>query len=143
MSLDNPSRVEKAIKAWEGFGYKRYVVYGLLALFLIGVVLYLFEAGGNWNNSRKIDKLKANVNAAVDKLAESQANVAKAKQDEAVQLDRVKKDTEALVVATNATDAAKQETNRALDNLNSAVNANRSVDVTGDNLKRQIKELNE
>lgn len=143
MSLDNPSRVERAIKAWVGFGYKRYVVYGVLALFLIGGVLYLFEAGGNWNNSRKIDKLKANVNAAVDKLAESQANVAKAKLDEAVQLDRVKKDTEALVVATNATDAAKKETNRALDNLNSAVNANRSVDVTGDNLKRQIKELNE
>jgi hypothetical protein len=115
------------------------IIIGLVGLLLLG--WWLITAGESWYNTRQIDKLKANVNTALKAVNAAQANVQQDKIDEAVKLEEVKAATNQYVEAVNATDAARTETNRALTNLSSAVNANHPVNITADDLQKRLDEL--
>lgn len=139
MPLDNP----KPWDFWTTFKYKKQLLYAVIGLALLAGVLFGIQQTRSWWGTRKIDKLKANVNSTMGDLKNAQANIAKDKQDEAVQLDRVKSATNAVIEATNSTNAAKTETNRALGNLANAVNANHQVDVTAEDLHKRLQELDQ
>ena len=141
MSLDSPTKTERFL-AWvrtpNGVKAVLWCVGGLIVL---GVFLYATAQVSDWWKGREIDKLKANVNVAVDKLKASQNTVAEAKKEEAVALQAVNNAVQDYTMKTNATDGAKAETNRALQNMANAVNANRNIGITASDLEKRLNEI--
>ena len=141
MPLDNPTKLERLfawIKTPKGVKVALYCLGGIV---LLGIVLYIASATSEWWSGRQIDKLKANVNAATKELEQSQANVAKAKQEEQLALQNVNAAVADYTTKTNATDAAKAETDRALRNMANAVNANRNVNLNISDLEKRLNEI--
>jgi len=117
------------------------MLYALGGLILLGGVLFGIQKCGDWRAGRKIDKLKANISIATKELANVQANIDADKIDEAKKLEDVKLATNSYIDATSATDAGKKELKQALQNVNSAVAANRPIGTTASDLNRRIAEL--
>lgn len=141
MSLDNPTKTERLlawIKTPKGIKVALYCLGGIV---LLGAILYVASATREWWSGRQIDKLKANVNVATKELEQSQANVAKAKQDEQLALQNVNAAVIDYTEKTNATDAAKLDTNRAMQNMANAVNANRNVNLNISDLDKRLNEI--
>lgn len=141
MSLENPTILDKTINWLKASANRRIIIYVVAALFVIGLVLFAFDRCGNWKNNRQIEKLRTNVSLATNELKQVQSNIANAKQDEAVKLQAVNIAVNDYTAKSNATDAAKAATNQAIVNMQSAVNANKSVDVTASDLENQLKEI--
>ena len=120
---------------WKAIG----VSIGLM--FLIGAVLFGIDRCSAWNSNRKIEKARQAVNAALSNLANAQTNLAVDKAEEARRVEDVKIATNQLIEASNATDRARAETNQALSNLASAVNANLPVNTTSEDIQRRLDEL--
>ena len=133
----------ESIKAWFSDRFNRYriIIIAIALLALLGLVLFTFDRCGGYFSNRQIDKIKANVNAATEDLKAVQANIQKEKQAEAAALERVKIETNTYLGAVNASDAARAETNRAIQNMQSAINGNRPVNITADELDRRLREL--
>lgn len=115
------------------------IIGGLALLLILG--WYLLTVGETWYGNRQIDKLKANVNAALQAVNAARQQVNQDKVEENRALEDVKTATNQYVEAVNATNSARAETNRALTNLSSAVNANHPVGVTVDQVQRQLDDL--
>jgi molecular chaperone DnaK (HSP70) len=130
----------ESIGAWFS-AYKKPLVIGVLLLIALGGTLFLLDRISGWWSGRKIDQARANVNAATQELKDAQANVAKEKQAEAVALEKVKIETNTYLEAVNASDDARTQTNQAIQNMQSAINANRDVNITADQLDQKLKEL--
>lgn len=141
MPLDNPTKFERLLKWVQTPKGIKVALYCLGALVLLGGILWAVSATQEWWSGRQIDKLKANVNVATKELEQSQANVAKAKQDEQLALQNVNVAVADYTTKTNATDAAKAETDRALRNMANAVNANRNVNLNISDLERRLSEI--
>ena len=142
MSLTDPTKFDKLIE-WLSTPSKarKALVYAVIGIIALGAILWAANSISNRWSNRQIDKLKANVNAAMVDLQQSQVNIAVGKEIERQALENVNVATQQFTEAVNATDSAKTETNRALQNLASAVNSNRPVNITVDQLEKQLKEL--
>lgn len=121
--------------------YKKPLLIVVLLLIALGGTLFLLDRISGWWSGRKIDQIKANVNVATQELKDIQANVAKEKQAEAAALERVKIETNSYLEAVNASNDARTQTNQAIQNMQSAMNANRPVNITADELDRKLREL--
>ncbi len=117
---------------------------GVVVLIAI-IVLILFtmdKCGGYWSN-RNIDKLKANVNAALADVNNAKGTVSNDKVDEAVALEKVKQAANDVITASNATDQAKTEANQAVANYIAAKNANRPTGTTEAQLDEALRKLDQ
>ncbi len=141
MALDNPTKIERFL-AWVKTpnGIKA-LLYAGGAIVALGLFLWATSYATKWWQGREIDKLKANVNAATKTLEESQANVAAAKKEEQMALQNVNTAVIDYTEKTNATDAAKLDTNRAMQNMANAVNANRNVNLNIGDLEKRLNEI--
>jgi hypothetical protein len=121
--------------------YKKPLLIAVLLLITLGGLLFLLDRISGWWSGRKIDQIKANVSVATQELKDIQANVAKEKQAEAAALERVKIETNTYLEAVNASNDARTQTNQAIQNMQSAINANRPVNITAEQLDQKLKEL--
>lgn len=95
------------------------------ALFVLGLVLFTMDKCSSYFTNRDIEKRKANVNAILSNIqAIETGKIAATKEELAAEKAKAELETEDLLEAANATDAARAETNAALTNLNAARNAN-------------------
>lgn len=123
-------------KTWKVIGY------AVLGLIVLGLVLFGAQQCNKYVADKKADKLKANVNAALEDIKAAQANKAATDVEIAVAVNNLQQATNEALEATNATDAARAETNKALANVNAAVAANRPIGTTAEDVKRQLDGLN-
>lgn len=112
-------------------------------LVLLGAVLFTVSKCDNWRSNRAIDKARANVNAAMQNVNAAKAVVSNDAVNEAVAVQQFKDAVNDAVILSNATDAAKVETNKAAANYATAVNENRPVGTTEDDLNRKLKVLDQ
>jgi len=129
MSLENPTKIEKMIEALKTFNHWRIV--GILAaiLVVVGFVLFTVDACGTWNEKRRRENLKANVNAALSNIASREKAIANLKERQAIEVEAVNRHTRDYVDAQNYTDATRTEVNKALGNLANAAKSNGNVSV--------------
>jgi len=142
MSLVSPTFWDKVI-IWlkTPSASRKVAIYCLGALIVFAGLLFAIDRVSGWRSNRQIDKLKANVNVAMQDLQQAQTNIAVEKKLEQQALENVNVATKEYADAVNATVTAKTETNRALQNLASAVNGNRPVNITVNQLEQQLKDL--
>jgi uncharacterized protein YjcR len=138
MSLENPTIIEKGLAIVKT--YRIWFIIGGLVIVLL-LVWWAITAGENWYGNRQIDKLKTNVNTALQDVNAKQQQVNQDKVEENRAVENVKIATNQYVEAVNATNAARAETNRALTNLANAVNSNIPVGVNVDQVRKQLDDL--
>ena len=141
MTLANPTTTEKVIEFFKNDPRKRYVLWLFLGLVVLAGLLFLADRVTGWKDRREIEEKRAAINAALSNLANAQGNLQQDKIAEARHKQDVINKTERYMDAINATDAARAETNRALQNLNSAVNANRNIGITAADLEKRLNEV--
>lgn len=122
MSLTDPSIVEK-LKPY------KFVIVGVALLLLIGAVAFTIDRCGSWSFSRDIDRKKANVNTAIDKIKAINANIAAEQKalNEAITSVAVAKDD--YLEAVNATDGTREAVNQSIERMKQAANSNRNVNA--------------
>lgn len=119
--------------------YKLWIIGGgLAAILALGVILWSFDAFGSWRFNRKQDALKTNVNAGLANIKEREKVIANLKEQQAVETKMVELQTKELLEAVNATDKAREETDKVLEKL-SNVNGNTNVSV--EELERKLQGL--
>jgi hypothetical protein len=121
---------------------KQWKIVGLCVagLVLIGAVLFGIDRCGSWREQRKIDKIKANVNAALVNVANIEVKKRELELQQAAELEAAKRDVEEFNEAANASIEAREEVNKALENVNIARNSN-TTGTTVDELKRKLDRL--
>lgn len=112
-------------------------------LVLLGFVLFVVDQCDSKIAHSKIDKARANVNAALEQVNAAKATVANDRVDEAVALDHVKSAANDVITASNATDDAKAQANAALANYNAAVAAKQPTGTTAEDLQRKLDALDQ
>jgi hypothetical protein len=113
----------------------------VVALVVLALVLFLSDRCGGYFASHDIGKARANVNAGLSEVNAAKQGVANDRVDEAVALDHVKQAANEVIAASNATDQAKTEANKALANYQIAVNANVPTGTTAEDLQRKLEAL--
>ena len=148
MALDNPNAIDKiriwlqdALLTWRAFKYKRVLIYSLLGLILFAGVLFAMDRYENWRRNAQINKARQDVNVAMQDLANVKSNVNADKDKASQAVANLQVATNTLVSATDASEAARTQTNAALANVAQAVNANLPTNTTADDLKRQLDGL--
>ncbi len=148
MSLTNPNIIDKiriwlqdAHLTWTAFKYKRVLIYSLLGLILFAGVLFAMDRYENWRRNAQINKARQDVNVAMQDLANVKSNVNADKDKASQAVANLQMATNTLVSATDASEAARTQTNAALANVAQAVNANLPTNTTADDLKRQLDGL--
>jgi hypothetical protein len=121
-------------KVWKAIGL---CVAGIV---LIGAVLFISDRVSSWWSVRRVDKLKANVNATITGIKEREQTIANLNERQAVDKERVRIETEELAEAANASAEAQAETNKALANLQQARNAN-TVNTSVEDLEKLLEKL--
>jgi len=138
MSLDNPTTFEKAtifIKAHKIW----FIIGGLsLALILGWAVLTAYQ---NHESRKAITDARANVNTALQKVTDAQANVANDKVNEAVAVQEFHDAVNTYTNAVNATNEQKWAVNQAIANVDKAVNANVPVGITAEDVHRMLDDI--
>ena len=142
MSLAEPTKVEKAIEFFRSDPRRRILLWAVLGLVVLGGLLFMADKVTGWRDRRAIEQKKAEINAAIGNLANAQNELQRDRIAEAVHKQDVINRTEKYLEAVNATDAARAETNRALENLNSAVSSGRNAGITADALEKRLNEIN-
>lgn len=104
--------------------YKTWLIYGGLAVLLIGMVAGFYSWGSDYFFKRDIDKKKEAVNATIEQIKQVDANIAAEKKTAAELAANLKVATNAYFEATNTTDASRQTVNAAIDRMEKAANAN-------------------
>jgi hypothetical protein len=120
---------------WRTFG----TLIGLVVL--LGLIAWAGSSISNWNFNRGVKKDKAAIAVQVQEISNTQAEISNLNAKKAQQVANVAADTQALVDASNASEQARAATNQALANMNAAISANRSVDVSGIDLQRKLEDL--
>lgn len=142
MSLDNPTKVERAVamyKAWPVTA-KIAVPLGVLLL-VVGFVLFNIDRLERWTGTRAIDHAKTNVNIALADVNAGKAVVANDRVNEAVAVEQVKQAANDVITASNATDDAKAAAKQAVANYVAAKQANVPTGTTEEDLQRKLDEL--
>jgi len=126
-----PSKFRKAVD-WitTASPTRRIVVVCIVGLLLLLAVLFTVDRCGNYLFARKQDKLKANVNAALSNIEQRNAVIANLKEQQAVETKDVENNAKEYLEAQQASDAAKAETDKAIENMKKAANANGNVSIT-------------
>ena len=123
MSLESPNLFEKALQ------HKRWIIYGVLGLVLLGLVLFLYQCGSDYVFKRDIDKRREAVNAALGEANQVAANIA-AEKDAANRIaQNVNVATQEYLEASNLTDATRANVNAALERMHKAANNNANVNA--------------
>jgi hypothetical protein len=115
------------------------IIGGLALLLILG--WYLLTVGETWYGNRQIDKLKANVNAALQdaaNLKKEEANLEVRKVEANANVNAAVSD---LQQQTFGHEQDKAETNKALANFNKAMVTNGDINRTAEDLKRQAERL--
>lgn len=107
-------------------------------LFALLVLLWIVQSTGNWSFKRGQNKLKTNANLALQEIANTKEQIANLKQVEAAQIANVNHAVKELQEASNVSDEARKETDKALEQLNN-VNVNGNVSVQ--ELEAKLKDL--
>lgn len=141
MSLTEPTRAEQFIAFFRTDSRRKIVLWAVLALVALGGLLYVADRVTGWRDRSTIDRKRQEINTALSNLANVQDRLQRDRTDEAVAAREVIRRTEDYVNAVNATDAARVETNRALQNLNAAVNAGRNAGIVANDLEKRLKEV--
>lgn len=141
MTLANPTTAEKVIEFFKSDPRKRVVLWMVLGLVVLAGLLFIADRVTGWRDKRVIEVKRAEINAALANLANAQDNLERDKIAEIQHKQDVIEKTERYLNAINATDSARAETNRALQNLGSAVNANRNVGITVADLEKRLNEV--
>ncbi len=120
--------------------HRRYFIMAAAGLILLLAVLFTVDRCSSYVGQRKIDKLKANVNAKTEEVIqlEKQKAVLNERQEQALQ------DANRAVQEFNdevgATEEARKQSNTALEAVNAARNSNQ-VGVTVDELHQKLDKL--
>ena len=141
MSLPEPTTLERVVTFFRTDPRRRIVLWAILGVVVLGALLLAADRITGWRDQRDIDRKRQEINSALTNLANAQDRLQRDRMDEAVAAQDVIRKTEDYVNAVNATDAARVETNRALQNLNSAVNAGRNAGITADALEKRLNEV--
>ena len=141
MSLPEPTTLERVVTFFRTDPRRRIVLWALFGVVVLVALLFAADRISGWRTRHDIDHKRREINAALANLANVQDRLQRDRQDEAVAAQEVIRRTEDYVNAVNATDAARAETNRALQNLNSAVNAGRNAGITADALEKRLNEV--
>lgn len=141
MSLDAPTKLEQLIDAWKMFQYKRTLIGAILGLILFGAVLYAVDRISAWRNGREENRLRTNVNLAVNNLQDAQRQLERDRQALPQYVENVNKAVNTLMAAKSASDRAMTETNESLKRLANVVANNTSVDVTVIDLQKKLQEI--
>lgn len=141
MSLPEPTTLERVVTFFRTDPRRRIVLWAILGVVVLGALLFAADRITGWRDQRDIDRKRQEINSALANLANAQDRLQRDRMDEAVAAQDVIRKTEDYVNAVNATDAARVETNRALQNLNSAVNAGRNAGITADALEKRLNEV--
>ncbi len=88
------------------------VALGLLAVLLIGGLI--FTKCGDWRGRSREQKMKANINAALSNIEDRNRLMANLKEQQAAETAVVNAATKDYLDATNASDAARRETDAAI-----------------------------
>ena len=104
--------------------YKRWIIYAVLGIVLIGLVLYLWQFGSDYVFRSRVEKQKANVNAALVEANKVAANIAAEKEAANRIAQNVNIATQEYLDAVNVTDATRANVNAALERMQKAANSN-------------------
>lgn len=115
------------------------IFYCVIGLTLLGLILFGIDRCSTWNQNRKLNNAKQEVNVALQELANAKAAVDP--HAESAAIEKLKEATNTAIEATTATDEAKAETNAALANYKAARNANRPTGTTEAELLKAIEDL--
>jgi hypothetical protein len=119
------------------------MISGCIALLiLICAALFGIDRYDHYRSQRAIDKARANVNAALADVNVAKQVVANDRVNEAVAVEQVKQAANDVLAASNASEAAKTETNKALANYAASVNAN-VQGTTANDLQRKLDALDQ
>lgn len=110
----------------------------IAALMLFG---WLISGVDSCRFESKQDKLKANVNAAVQEIGNINSQIANLNERKAEVKVGIERDTAELVNSVYGHEGAKQATNQALANYNAAVQSNSNVDRSAEDILRKLDEL--
>jgi hypothetical protein len=138
MSLENPTFLEKATAI--AFSKTGLLILGLIIV-LVGSALYITDCGSSYFFNRGVDKLKANVNAAINDAANIKQQEANLEQKKIEANANVNAAVSDLQRQTYGHEQDKAITNQALANFNKALASNSNIDRTAEDLKRQIERL--
>lgn len=108
-------------------------------LFVFGAVLFGIDRCSSFRFASKQDKLKANVNTTIQQIENRNAVMANLKEQQAADIERVRIENEEYQEAQKLTDAAKAETNKAIENMKNAARTNGNVSV--EEFKEKIRGL--
>ena len=121
------------------FAHKRPVlIAGACAAALIAFWC-LVDGFSTWRWQKGVNRDKANINAALQNINSRSGIIQSLEQQQAIEKQAVNQATQNLVNASNATEAAKIETNKSLANLANAKASN--VNATVDELERKLDQL--
>lgn len=109
--------------------YKRWLIYAGLGILLIAIVLFLYDCGSDYFFDRRIEKTKANVNAALTAANQVGANINAEKQTEKQIIANVEKAVAEHLGSVNATDAQRANVNAAIEKMKEAANQNKNVNA--------------
>lgn len=112
-------------------------------LVVIGIVLFSIAKFDTWRANRSLRQAKANVNVAMQNVNAAKAVVSNDAVNEAVAVEQFKDAVNTAVALSNATDQAKEETKQAAANYAAAVNANRPLGTTEDDLDKKLRALDQ
>lgn len=143
MTLDNPGTTERFINAFKGWPLAVQIGVPLvLALVIVGAVLFGFDWFSDWNFRRQMSKANANVVKELNQLSniqDQQAATEKELQDlhvaEAAQKERVMQAAKDAEAAANAERDAQIAAKQALANVN-AVNAQDFTNTSLENAEK-------
>ncbi len=142
MSLTEPSAFEKLLIKFGTWPIAVRIAVGLgVVLLVVGIILFGVAKFDNWKFDRKIDKARANVNAALADVNVAKQVVANDRVNEVLAVEDVKRAANDAVAASQASDAAKTVANQAVANYAAARNANLPVGTTEQDIHNALDAL--
>jgi hypothetical protein len=141
MSLDNPSKFERTVSWFSGLSLAVKAVVILLPILLVlGAALWFSDMWTGYFADRKADKLKANINAAVDTALSIEKGVANLEIKQEGQLVAANIAVQEFLDEVGASEEQRIESNRALANVEAAKNTP-MANVTAQELKEILGRL--
>jgi small-conductance mechanosensitive channel len=137
MSLTDPTFLD-AIRP-----YKTWLIYGALAIVLIGIALGLYSCGDEYLFKSKLQKDKDAIKTETNQIANITSEIHELEKTKAAAQANVNAATAQLEKDIFGREELKKETNQALANFQKAVNANANIDRTAEDLKRVLDKLDD
>lgn len=126
---------------WENIIKSRLLWIAVACVAGLGLLLYLLSSVDSCRFQSKQDKLKSNVNSALQEISNINSQIANLNERKAEVREGIKHDTEALANSIYGREEAKKETNQAIANFERALNTNSNIDRSAEDILRLMKEL--